>query len=255
MSFPYIIWTMQRTGGTTLASLLAVLSEHPGVQHEAFNEERVFGHVVGHWEDPERMRQAMQAVLEPRPVIKHCHELLPPVLNIALLEISTALGYRHIILERRAEVDRILSLELAKITGAWGSDQARRIYRQIEEGVLPIEPINIPRALAHMRECAARRIGLDTLFESQGLSPYRVCFEDIYTDPVSGRALVDDLLAFLDIDPGAHPQYEGLVTEALVQKGQNSTQVAEAVPNFDEARAQLTEAYNALIESPPKPIP
>lgn len=255
VSFPYIIWTMQRTGGTTLATLLAVLSEHPGVQHEAFNEERVFGHVVGHWEDPERMRQEMAAVLERRPVIKHCHELLPPPLNIALLEISSALGYRHIVLEREAEVDRILSLEMAKITGAWGSDQARRIYRQIEEGAIPVDPIDVPRALAHMHECAARRIGLDNLFESHGQTPYRVSFEDIYTDPVSGRALIEDLLAFLEIDSTANPDYDSLVTEALVQKGQNSTRVAEAVPNYDEARSRLAQAFNALVERKPNPIP
>ncbi|MFZ7094107.1 hypothetical protein [Primorskyibacter sp. 2E233] len=244
MSFPYIIWTMQRTGGTTLATLLATLSEHPGVQHEPFNQDRVFGHVAPHWQDPARLRDEMAGVLAPRPVIKHCHELLPPVLNETLMEVSSELGYRHIVLERRAEADRILSLELAKITGAWGSDQARRIYRQIEEGGSPLDPIDIPRALAHMHHCAARRAALDALFEAHGQTPYRVCFEDIYTDPASGRILVEDALSFLAIDPKAHPQYEALVTEALLKKGQNSVRVADAVPNYDAARNQLVEALS-----------
>jgi hypothetical protein len=37
VSSPFIIWTMQRTGGTTLTDLLMSMSEHPGAEHEPFN--------------------------------------------------------------------------------------------------------------------------------------------------------------------------------------------------------------------------
>ncbi|WP_425102313.1 hypothetical protein [Tropicibacter sp. S64] len=242
MSFPYIIWTMQRTGGTTLATLLAELSEHPGVQHEPFNQDRKFGHVVTHWQDQEKLRSELEEALAARPVIKHCHELMPHVLNATLMEVSIALGYRHIVLERGAEVDRILSLELAKITGAWGSDQAKRIYRRIEAGDIEVEPIDIPRALAHMRLCAERRAVLEGLFDAHGQSPYRVRFEDVYTDPAAGRGLVEDLLGFLGIDYAARGDFDALVTEALLKKGQNSVRVADAVPNYAEARLRLTDA-------------
>ncbi|AXI46082.1 hypothetical protein C1J03_08665 [Sulfitobacter sp. SK012] len=46
MSHAYFIWTMQRTGGTTLAILLRRLSEHPSVEDEPFNLTRVFGHII-----------------------------------------------------------------------------------------------------------------------------------------------------------------------------------------------------------------
>ena len=106
---------MQRTGGTTLAALLANLSEHPGVQHEPFNAERIFGHVTEGWvadRDPVAMRAALvEALAERTPVIKHCHELVPAPVNEELMRVASGLGYRHMVLDRRAEVDRILSLE------------------------------------------------------------------------------------------------------------------------------------------------
>ena len=37
MSRPFIIWTMQRTGGTALAELLMEMSEHRSAEHEPFN--------------------------------------------------------------------------------------------------------------------------------------------------------------------------------------------------------------------------
>ena len=37
MSRPFIVWTMQRTGGTALAQTLMGLSEHPAAEHEPFN--------------------------------------------------------------------------------------------------------------------------------------------------------------------------------------------------------------------------
>ena len=37
MSYPFFIWTMQRTGGTALTDLLMQMSEHPQAEHEPFN--------------------------------------------------------------------------------------------------------------------------------------------------------------------------------------------------------------------------
>lgn len=246
MSFPYIIWTMQRTGGTTLAALLADLSEYSGIEHEPFNPERMLGWVTKGWletRDEEKLRADMAKALESLPLIKHCYELLPLEVNRVLMEVSCALGYRHIILDRRAEPRRVLSLELAKLTGAWGGKDAGAVYGQIERGELQLEPMNVDGALRHMTYCQKQRQALQDLFTAQGTSAFVIYFEDVYADPEAGRQRIRRLLDFLGIDPAAHADYEAWVDDALLRKGQNSARVMEAVPNIAKARDVLWEGF------------
>lgn len=245
MSSPYIIWTLRRTGGTTLAGLLSVLSEHPTAQHEPFNPERVFGSVVSGWfqhNDEARLRADLMQVLEKRPLIKHCYELLPDAFNRVLLEVTLELGYAQVILDREAEVDRILSLELARQTGAWGKQEAWRVFQALENGTREMEPIDVAGAAHHLRVCQEYRSKVQALFDSHGVAPFVVYFEEVYSDPQAGRKMVADLLAYLQIDPNSHADYEALLTEALMRKGQKSGRILEYVPNIAAARAQLAAA-------------
>lgn len=254
MSFPYIIWTMQRTGGTTLAALFANLSEHPRVQHEPFNQERAYGRVLNKWNahrDPDQLRADIRDVLQPRPVIKHCHELLPAPLNAALMAVSSELGYRHIVLERRAEVDRVLSLEMAKTNGVWGKAEAWRVHQEFVDGTTEPQPLNIARALSHMQMCQDRKVALAELFAAHGQTPYTMVFEDIYTDPAVGRRAIHELVKFLKIDVTPHKDYAQQVNEALLQKGQNSARIAAFIPNYEQARNALSAALDTQTATPP----
>lgn len=251
MSAPFLIWTMRRTGGTTLAALLTTLSEHPGIQHEPFNAERKLGAVTTRWRegrDPARLRSDIETSLAHRPVLKHCHELMPPELNRTLMEVANDLGYRHIVLDRRAEADRILSLELAKLTGAWGGKDAKRIYTEIEAGEVSLPSLNIEEAVAHLRFCRKRRSEVRDLFATTGQQPHVIYFEDIYHDPDAGRTRVGALLEFLGIEPDDHPEYEKQLTEALLHRGQNSARIMSAIPNITAARRALDMAHAAQAE-------
>ena len=242
---------MRRTGGTTLAALLASLSEHPTVPHEPFNPERIFGAVTTAWRkshDKAQLRAGIEAALTPRPVIKHCYEIMPPELNRALMEVASEKGYRHVILDRRAETDRILSLELAKITGAWGGDDAKRIYARIDAGEAAVDPVDIGEAVAHLRYCHKRRQEIRDLLSGTGQAPHVIYFEDVYRDPEAGRARVGALVDFLGIDRADHPTYEAQLTDALLHRGQNTARIMSAVPNIDAARAALEEAQAGLDE-------
>lgn len=242
MSAPHIIWTMQRTGGTTLAGLLSTLSDFPGVEHEPFNHERLYGWVVRNWQthrDTDDLTADITKALEKRPVIKHCYELLPPALNQTLLRVSTELGYLHIILDRRAEVKRILSLELAKQTGAWGGKEAREIFAEIKDGTRTLAPMDIEAALQHLEACQQRRRDLVALFQDAGIDPFVVYFEDVYSDFEAGSVLVRALIDFLEIDIKAQDKFEKMVEDALRHKGQNSARVMDAIPNIEETRAAL----------------
>ncbi|MBA84753.1 hypothetical protein ACSSNL_18215 [Thalassobius sp. S69A] len=247
MSHPFIIWTMRRTGGTSLATLLMKLSEHPGTQHEPFNADRALGHVLTAWQqdrDVPAMRGAIRQALARTPTIKHCYELMPLKLNRALLQVSNNLGYRHIILERQDEAARILSLELAKMTGAWGKEAATDIYAQIAAGNRQMEPIDTSSALSHLRTCRQKRADLLALFAEYQQEPFSVCFEDMYTDYDRGRAKLQELLDFLSLDVSGLPDFEDQVRTALVQSGQNSARMQHYVPNLHKARQVLQRALD-----------
>ncbi|MEO1795595.1 MAG: hypothetical protein AAFR53_01095 [Pseudomonadota bacterium] len=246
MSDPFVIWTMRRTGGTTFTGLLTTLSEHKGTQHEPFNLDRKFGHVTERWTkdgDAAGLVSEMAQVLETRPLIKHCYELVPEMVNLALIRMTTELGYRHIVLDRGAEVDRILSLELAKLTGAWGAEQAADIYEEISAGTRALPEIEIKSARSHMVTCAKLRRWLAGQFDTAGHVPLLVYFEEIYGDFDAGKRTVEEVLDCLGIVPGTHKKYDELVREALTEKAQNSQSIAHAVPNFGAARAVLTKTY------------
>lgn len=248
MSHPFIIWTMRRTGGTSLATLLMKLSDHPGTQHEPFNFDRAFGHVLENWQheqDVLAMRGAIRQILKRNtPTIKHCYELMPLKLNRALMQVSSNLGYRHIVLERRDEVARILSLELAKMTGAWGKDAAGEIYEAIEQGKRKVAPLDLPHALAHLHKCQQDRANLAALFDEYGQAPFVVSFEDMYTDYDQGRAKLQELLDFLGIDISEQPDFEDQARATLVQSGQNTARIQRHVPNLDEACQHLQQAFD-----------
>lgn len=248
MSDPFVIWTMRRTGGTTFTSLLTTLSEHPGTQHEPFNPDRKFGNITKAWiahKDPGLLMDGLDQVLADHPLIKHCYELVPEEVNLALIKATSERGYRHIVLDREAEVDRIISLELAKVTGAWGAEDATRIYAEIEDGTRVLDPISIGKACEHMVSCADLRRWLASQFDAAMHTPLLVYFEEIYGDLERGRRTIEEVLKCLGIIPGAHPDYETLLTEALTQKAQNSHSIAHAVPNMDDLRSALEQSYAA----------
>lgn len=43
-----------------------------------------------------RLRADMEAALAPRPVIKHCYEIMSTELNRTLMEVASGLGYVHV---------------------------------------------------------------------------------------------------------------------------------------------------------------
>lgn len=254
MSKPILIWTLRRTGGTTLTDLLQQRSEYPVVDQEPFNWDRCFGAVAKRWHKVQNktvLREDLAKVLSARPTIKHCHELHNDAFNAMLFATATELGYRHMILDRRDEVGRILSLELAKLTGAWGKMGSEERYRKFESGELQMEPIDIPVAVAHMKQCEIRRKNLHKLVQNSGLAVREVFFEDIYTDPNAGRVLIHAILADFDLENPDDPALEQLITTALVYRGQNSARMLGVIPNVNEAEKRLKAALTKLRPAQP----
>lgn len=78
-----------------------------------------------------------------------------------------------------------------------------------------LEPLNMERARQQIRLCHTHRQELAQKMDVAQIVPFVVYFEDVYSCPQAGRALIERLLAFLDIRPEDHADYEMRVSDAL----------------------------------------
>lgn len=201
----FIIWTLQRTGGTNLANKLMVASQclerarmgsRPPESsrwlgqikdawdlHEPFNmgsHARAFGEVSQQWHDTQdiaRLEEQIAAICALKLPIKHCVEMAPWPVSEALARIATEAGYRHLFLYRENPLDRLLSLHYAQKSGKWGSysrptatDEAEIFQEQLPVGAL----------LKHETFCNQMLSRAWSVIHLAGGSPLAISFEEIY---------------------------------------------------------------------------
>lgn len=177
---PFIIWTMQRTGGTNLAQTLFERSSHRGVQHEPFNVERLYGEITRRFreeKDDGALHKALENVLHEQVLIKHCVEKVPSAMNAVLANVATQAGYRHIFLYRRAALGRLLSFHFALVSGVWGKSDADT--KALDEDIFR-RPIPVADLLKHERRCRRAMKGAFEAVKMSYSSPFLIAFEDIY---------------------------------------------------------------------------
>jgi hypothetical protein len=271
---PFIIWTLQRTGGTNLASQLidraglagrlADARQLPGVfsdrlagisdgwfLHEPFNAgdaARIWGDVTETWSatrDEPALVASLQAICSLRLPFKHCVEMVPSELNAHLLERSSSLGYRHLFLYRRNALDRLLSMQFARLTGLWGAQLKGSVdYAGRAAGVaLPVEELVsheglCARALSDAW-CAIGRLGAERL---------AIAFEDLWAEPDANAAFLRlrEVLCFLDLDQGGVADRE--FVERIIGTGQQGTR--EEYAGFS-GREDLAKALESLTRFQP----
>lgn len=219
---PFIIWTLQRTGGTNLAQTLFDRSPFRGVQHEPFNVERLFGSVTQRYiddEDEAILRNSVAKILDERVLMKHCVEKVPGTLNRVLAESATHASYRHVFLYRRQALGRLLSYHFAMVSGVWGKEDADS--KGVDERIFS-EPIPVARLLQHERRCrGALKESFEAALEAGG-SPAAIAFEDIYGDQdvAAGQRLLKNLLQDLHL---ARPDEDDSLLDKLRHVGAQGT--------------------------------
>jgi len=261
VSAPFIIWTLQRTGGTTLADLLISLSQAPTLGHEPFNHDRRLGGLHRAFldtHDEAALRAGIRAALAGAGSLKHCHELMPPRLNEILMDETTAAGWKAVILDRQNDSARMLSLITAKLTGAWGRALADQVVRDCEAGTRVLPPADLEAARRGLWNGWQRRCHLAAAFAARGLQPEVVLFEEVYESGDRGAELVADLIARLGLGGAEGPQPDPRILAALRNNGQNSNRILNYLPNITELRATLREtearlpfSWRALPAGPP----
>lgn len=228
----FIVWAMQRTGGTSLTALLANMQTAETV-HEPFNGPKARG---AYAQDRERVsRNAPFEDLRGKN-IKHCYEYSADEFNDALLGMGAGLGYASLLLLRRDDLARAESLALAKLTNAYGVAAASVAYPRIRSGEIALPPIDITQEMRHLRRCVTKTAALAGVFRDRGLPV--ICYEDVFSGGDPGervRALCAVMEAQgLTLDPAA--ALDNPRAMAIFDRKQDSASIASFVPNIEEFR-------------------
>lgn len=233
-SYPFVVWTLQRTGGTNLATRLIQRSPYPFTQHEPFNPGRAYGHVTEQWEqdhDATTLKRQMLEICAKGTVIKHCVEEVPWEVTEALAGAACASGYRHIFLYRRKSLDRLLSLHFAKHSGVWGppltkkvaagNDKHMNVRPLSDHASLPALPI--AKLLNHERNCVATLNRAWQIIRRNGGQAIALAYEDIYSGAGAADAIgsLNSLLKFLGLSKSPPADLEW--AEGVIHQGDQGT--------------------------------
>ena len=239
---PFIIWTFRRTGGTNLGSKLFSSSPFKGVEHEPFNNDRIYGNVIKNWhqkKDLDELYQRVDTILAQKPLIKHCLEIMPPALNMAIAAVSHKYGYKHLFLYREYPKDRMLSLNYALKTNIWGKKQAKIIT--VDDSVFQ-EDIPIDSLIKHEKMCRRKMSEIyDYLADvAKSTKPRKVSFENLY-----GQEFEESSKLVEDIFEDFIGSKESITTEflnSLLNKGGQGTKLDyQRFPNSDKFISKLND--------------
>jgi len=149
IEIPFVIWTLQRTGGTNFNNHLNRLSRHDRLEDEPFNGRRQHGHLGKDWtksRDLAALKAGMAAVCGSHNNIKHCVERVPWAVSGALVEASHEAGYAPLFLYRENPLQRLLSMEYAQRRRSWGPKKAAQAG---EDSAAFKEPLDVEALIEH----------------------------------------------------------------------------------------------------------
>ena len=236
MSHPFFLWTMQRTGGTSLTELLMEMSEHRKADHEPFNwrkSPRQFAAVAQRWaetKDAAALSAALADIFAQHYLIKHCYELHPDLTPHLM---QAAAGYRHIHLLRRDEMSRLISKFVAEANGTWFKDYSSKVYSDVLEGKRKLNPLPLKKVVEQYEYCRDLTNEVRKLMRDGGVEFREVYYEDLYLgEPGPRLQHLEQLLEFLGFGPEAVEQHRSAIKEKIFDSGQNTASVLQFVPNL-----------------------
>ncbi len=247
MSKPFFIWTMRRTGGTSLTTLLTEISEYNGVQHEPFNSDRKLGKFIKSFrngKDHQEIASELDELFMDTPLIKHCYELFGKEFNQLIVDATIKQDYKHIFLKREDELSRIISLFLAQQTSVWGPEHKEKKYNEILSGKSKLDPFDIDKMVEHYKWCKniTNKIQKSLIKKDQEFKI--ISFEDFYVGERDERLKnLYDLFDYLEFDSDVSEIYKDRIEDKIFKNSQNSQDILEYVPNYKEAIETLNKLY------------
>ncbi|MDO6481144.1 hypothetical protein [Shimia thalassica] len=176
---PFIIWTMQRTGGTNFTKNLISLSGLVA-HHEPFNRPRIYGELTKSWmkdKDNSKLHDAVGRILDKPQIIKHCVEMTPWRISAVLAEESAKRGYNALFLTRESSAQRLLSMEYAQRTKVWGPSHEKP---KSEDDPAFIQPLDVDALLLHEEKGIKRLNDFWSMLKKSNVGIDSISFEKLY---------------------------------------------------------------------------
>ena len=251
MSKPFFIWTMRRTGGTSLTDLLMEMSEYKTIQHEPFNLDRTLWHVTKEFQRQSNLNATINIssvlgkAFETQPLIKHCYEIVDRRLNEQLVSFLKNREYRHIFLLRKDEASRLLSLFLALQTDVWGKHGSEKTYEMIRSEEKNLEPFDLDLMVQEEKTAIEQTKEIKSLLERESIPYKMIYFEDFFTGEEETRLHnLYDLFDYLEFGQETINGHKEMIDHIIFNRSQKSHSILEYVPNHKEARELLDNLVN-----------
>lgn len=201
---PFLIVTLQRTGGTNLTFQLTKRSSWKLAEtHEPFNKPRIYGHITKAFlKDGNKaaVAAAMPEIAARQEIVKHCVEMVPFEITEALIDAFVAADYRFLFLYREDPVGRMLSAEYARRTKVWGPSH---VHKVAEDAVAFETPLDVTGLMARERDCIERLNTAWRRLRDKGAAPVALSFEEMFgPDPDRAWTGLSRVLAGLDLARG-----------------------------------------------------
>ncbi|MGB3405207.1 MAG: hypothetical protein WBA77_21165 [Microcoleaceae cyanobacterium] len=248
MNQPFIIWTMRRTGGTSLANILGILANKK-VEHEPFNWDRSFGDITKTFQNDYKNFNLLEQSLEARCFsaqinVKHCYEIAGQVFNDAIIDIFSKSCYKHIMLTRQNELLRLLSLYTAKYTEAWGKHGSEEIYKKYKSGIAQLPNYDIADMQYHANHCNQATDKVRQKLIDYGVNVYEVSYEDLFTDAKSldqRKEILSNLCQHIGIDSNLIKYKEMDYSYLLMKNKQSDFDIYDKIPNLSEIKSSFSD--------------
>ncbi len=242
MSHHFFIWTVRRTGGSSLKRSLEYISDHPVIQAEPFNSDRM----LGYDHEEEKLLQRFEEIRGKNYCIKHCWELHKPKYNNMILDYAAQEGYRFILLTRENVLEMLISLELAFQTKVWGRGQIGNIsnYEKRE-----FDALNLKRMKRNCEEYNKSLEQCRNRFIQEKFEWIEISHEQLYQGSQESRFNhFNSLCDFLNISQEKINEKSDVLHDELMNKKQNSSKIYSNIPNILEVQQEFSQ-YQIFIEN------
>ena len=218
---------MRRTGGTSFANIIEHIISSK-IEHEPFNWDRTFGFITKNFKNNKENfknleQQLNEHCISNKVCIKHCYEIVGQVLNESLIELFAQTNYKHIILLRKNELLRLVSLYTAQQTNVWGKHGSEKTYEAYRAGELKLSNYDVDEMKSHFQYCHKVTELIKLKMSKCNVDFLELYYEDLYSGTFAERKqYLTQACRYLNIDEEIIEQNSDNFRHWLMRAKQNS---------------------------------